>query len=108
MYTASAGNFLSVDKIINGISGYTKKIENYVALDSKIVFLQNLKREFSKELFNGYKFEDNIKNEFFSYFLDNSEFILECENKNNIEIFSLLKIELNEFLKQRNANNGYK
>ncbi len=107
LYTASGGNFLSVDKIINGISGYTKKLENYVALDSKKVFLQNLKREFSKELFNGYKFEDNIKNEFFSYFLDNSEFILACENKNNFEIFSLLKNELNKFLKQRNANNVY-
>lgn len=105
LYTASGGNFLSVDKIINGISGYTKKLENYVALDSKKDFLQNLKREFSKELFNGYKFEDNIKNEFFLYFLDDSEFILACENKSNIEIFSLLKNKFNEFLKQRNVNN---
>jgi len=101
----TSGGFLSVDRIINRISGYTKKLEGYVALDKKKSFLENLKRKFLKELFENQKYEENIKNEFFFYYLDDTEFILECQDKNDLAIFIKLKSKFDKFLstqKQRN------
>ena len=106
LYTASGGGLLSFDKIINGISGHTKKLKNYVALDNKKYFLDNLKRKFSKVLFLTDQYKNIIQDDFFYSYLDDNEIISSFEDKNDLEVFILLKNKLNEYLivaKQRNA-----
>lgn len=89
----------SLDPIINGISGRTKKLKQRVKLESTDNLLRKIKASLAKDFFNIYGLNENLRTDFFYFCQESSDFNERCRGKTDIEIWEFLKEKFIEYKK---------
>ncbi len=99
LYEADAGKsviiaplFISINvhKILNKISGRTKKLKNAVQLEEQFNCMDKVKSKFSNLLFANYELEDHLKSDFFYYVAEDPKFERLCKSDIDFEIYEFL------------------
>lgn len=94
MYT---GLSLNVSKLLNTISGRTKKLKNIVRLDRMEALMYSVKTRFSEDLFQENPLPQDKVMEYFYFVSDDENFTEICSNKSDLEILVFLKEKLNRY-----------
>jgi len=81
---------INIHKILNRISGRTKKLKNHVRLEALDTCLNKTKSEFSEIIFGDFDIEENLKTDFFFFASEDPEFIQLCKSNNSIAMFEFL------------------
>lgn len=99
LYEADAGKSIviaplfigiNIHKILNKISGRTKKLKNAVKLEEQTTCMNKVRSEFSNLLFADQEIEEHLKTEFFYYVAEDPKFERLCKANNNFEIYQFL------------------
>ncbi|SDR94246.1 hypothetical protein SAMN04515667_1045 [Formosa sp. Hel1_31_208] len=99
LYEADAGKsviiaplFIGVNihKILNKISGRTKKLKKIVRLEEQVTCMNKVKGEFSEMLFAEYEIEEHLKIAFFYYVAEDPSFLALCNNYNSFKTYEFL------------------
>ena len=99
LYEADAGKSIiiaplfigiNIHKILNKISGRTKKLKNAVKLEEQTNCMNNIKYEFSSLLFADQDIQEHLKVEFFYYVAEDPKFEALCKRDNDFETYEFL------------------
>lgn len=82
--------YVNIHKILNRISGRTKRLKNYVRLETLDDCMNSAKSEFSESIFGGLEIEENQKLDFFYFASEDPKFQELCKSKNPMEMFEFL------------------
>ncbi len=94
MYT---GLSLNVNKLLNTISGRTKKLKTIVKLEKKEVLMYKVKTTFSKDLFEENPLPQDKVMDYFYFVSDAQNFTEFCNTKSDLEILVFLKEKLKKY-----------
>lgn len=97
LFTATYGGIGSIDRILNGISGRTKKLKMYVELDKNKELLNILIAKFSDRLFNSNTLNEDLQNDFFIFCSEEIDFVERYLNKTDFEIYVHLQDKLKSY-----------
>lgn len=100
LYTAQSGGPLGM--LINAITGRTKKLKLYVELEKKDALLDDIKKQFSEELFYLEPLEEIYQMEYFYYCTEDAVFEEVCRSGNDMAIIEFLHEKLKEFKSVKN------
>ena len=100
-YGASAG--INLHKLLNKISGRTKKLRAIVALDNEEKCISRLRREYEEAIFKTDTLADNLKNEYFYFCQEDEGFMALCEEKNDLNAIEFLQRKLKAYNKNRES-----
>jgi hypothetical protein len=95
------GMGVNLHKLLNTISGRTKRLRAIVALDNKDKCTERLRREYESILFETDNLKENFRTEFFLFAQESAGFLPMCQRKNDIEAIDFLKNKLKEYNEQR-------
>jgi hypothetical protein len=99
LYEADAGKMVviaplfigvNIHKLLNRISGRTKKLKSAVKLEEQTNCMNKIKSEFSNLLFAEYQIEEHLKTDFFYYIAEDPEFENLCKADNDFETYEFL------------------
>lgn len=99
LYEADAGKMviiaplfigINIHKMLNRISGRTKKLKSAVKLEEQVDCMNKIKSEFSKLLFADYEIEEHLKIEFFYFVSEDPKFEMICKADNDFETYEFL------------------
>ncbi|WP_133085465.1 hypothetical protein [Winogradskyella aurantia] len=88
---------LNFHKILNSISGRTKKLKTIVELDTKDKCINRLRREYEGIIFENNTLTHNLRNEYFLFAQEDQDFLAICSRKNDIEAIDFLKSKLKDY-----------
>ena len=88
---------MSLNPIINGISGRTKKLKEHVRLEQMDKCLDKVKSNLSGFLFKEYELEESYRIEFFYFCSDDLQFESLCRMNDEFKTFEFLKEKLVSF-----------
>lgn len=106
LYEADAGKLvyyygiaavINVHKLLNKISGRTKKLKANVRLESQNLCMEQTKAYFSTSLFGDQEIPEELINEFFYYVSDDPKFLELCQSEDDMGMFELLMSKLSAF-----------
>ncbi|ALJ06137.1 hypothetical protein APS56_13810 [Pseudalgibacter alginicilyticus] len=99
----SGGGFggVSLNSIINGLSGRTKMLKNRVNIDKREALLQSVKARLSKDFFASNPLENDLKNDFFYFCADDENFIKFCKNQTDFKILIFLRMKYRQYINNR-------
>ncbi|WP_299275761.1 carboxypeptidase-like regulatory domain-containing protein [uncultured Psychroserpens sp.] len=106
LYEADAGKSIviaplfigiNIHKILNKISGRTKKLKRAVTLEKQDKCLKKVTEEFSDLLFENYDIEAHLKTAFFYYVSDDPKFLDLCKADNSLKTYEFLIQKLYSF-----------
>lgn len=95
---------INIHKILNRISGRTKKLKLLVRLEEQDDCMEKVIAEFSNELFGHIELEEELKTEFFYYASEDPEFLDICKQENDMKLFEFLIEKLLAFHIQSDDN----
>lgn len=95
------GMGLNFHKLLNTISGRTKKLKNIVALDNKDKCIGRLRRNYEPMILEKETLAENLRTEFFLMVQESPGFLDMCNRKNDIEAIDFLKEQLQEYKRRR-------
>jgi len=81
---------INIHKILNKISGRTKKLKLIVRLEQQDACMEMAKAEFSDDIFGNLELEESLKSEFFYYASEDPKFLDVCNRDNKLELFEFL------------------
>ncbi len=98
LYDADHGKYVSVglglglnlNKILNKVTGRTKKLKERVRLESNDVLLNKIRANLSENFFITYPLDEALHIDFFYFCSDNENFEKRCMGKSDIEVFEFL------------------
>ena len=93
-------------KLLNKISGRTKKLKKIVDLDARDNCIERLKREYESIIFENKVFAENIKTEFFLFCQEDEGFLDLCNRNNDIEAIEFLKLKLKAYNNIRKSSSN--
>ena len=88
---------MSLNPIINGITGRTKKLKEQVKLEKLDDCLHKVKSNLSDMLFEEYPLDEIYRTEFFYFCSDDDQFYSLCRLNNNLRMFEFLVEQLLSF-----------
>lgn len=88
---------LNVHKLLNKVSGRTKKLKNHVVLDNQRTYIEKLKSQYSEQLFKNHALTEGQKNEFFYYCSDDAEFNTLIKQQNDALVLNFLLNKLETY-----------
>lgn len=88
---------LNFHKLLNTISGRTKKLKAIVDLDNRDKCMNRLRREYESIIFERDTLVENLRNEYFLFAQEDSGFLNLCNRNNDIESIDFLKLKLKEY-----------
>ncbi|WP_347924567.1 hypothetical protein [Pontimicrobium sp. SW4] len=88
--TIGLGVGLNLNKILNGITGRTKKLKERVRKEYSDVLLEKIKANLSKDFFVTYPLDESLRADFFYFCSDDENFEKRCKDKSDIEVFEFL------------------
>ncbi len=100
-YGASAG--INLHKLLNKISGRTKKLKAIVELDNKDKCITRLRREYEEAIFKTDTLADSLKNEYFFFCQEDENFKALCEENNDLKSIEFLQSKLKAYNKNRES-----
>ncbi len=98
LYEADAGKYvyvglgvgLNFNKILNKVTGRTKKLKERVRKENKDVLLEKIKANLVEDFFVIYPLDESLRTDFFYFCSDDENFEKRCQNKSDIEVFEFL------------------
>ena len=94
---------VNVHKLLNRISGRTKKLRAIVALDKEDNCIERLRREYEDAIFISDTLADNLKNEYFYFCQEDEGFKTLCEENNDLKAIEFLQAKLKAYKKNRES-----
>jgi hypothetical protein len=94
---------LNMHKLLNKISGRTKKLKAIVDLDNRDDCAQRLKRNYELFLFEKDTLAENLRNEYFLFCQEDKGFLVLCDSNNEIELLDFLQAKLKAYKKNRES-----
>ncbi len=91
---------INIHKILNRISGRTKKLETLVRLEQQDKCMHATISELSDNLFGHITIDDSLKTEFFYYASEDPEFLKICQQENDLKMYEFLVLKLLNFNEQ--------
>jgi len=93
---------VSLDPIINTISGRTKMLKNRVEVEEREALMRSIKSRLSKDFFASNPLADDLKMDFFYFCADDKNFIQHCKNQTDFKILIFLRMKYKQY--QANLN----
>ncbi|WCO01053.1 carboxypeptidase-like regulatory domain-containing protein [Psychroserpens ponticola] len=99
LHEADAGKFvyyygliatINIHKVLNRISGRTKKLKLLVRLEEQDACMNKAIAEFSDDLFGHIELKEELKTEFFYFASEDSKFLEVCKLESDIKLFEFL------------------
>lgn len=97
------GAGVNLHKLLNKISGRTKKLKAIVALDNEEKCISRLRREYEKTIFRTDTLAENLKNEYFYFCQEDEGFKALCEENNDLKAIEFLQRKLKAYNKNRES-----
>jgi len=85
---------LNFHKLLNLVSGRTKKLKHIVALEYKNKCLERIRNNYESLIFTDEILTENLKDEFFYFCDEDSEFTIICNENNDLKMIDYLKEKL--------------
>lgn len=98
LHEADAGKYVAIglglgvnlNKILNGITGRTKKLKERVRKEHNDGLLERIKAALTENFFVIYPLEESMKNDFFYFCSEDENFEKRCKGKSDMEVFEFL------------------
>lgn len=105
LHEADAGSFVTIglgigvnlNKILNRITGRTKKLKERVRVETNDAIIRSVRDRLADDLFAENPLDEEYRNDFFFFCTDDTNFELRCRNKSDIEIYIFLQEKLKEY-----------
>lgn len=81
---------INIHKILNRISGRTKKLKHLVRLEEQDACMEKAIAELSDQLFGHIELKEELKTEFFYYASEDPQFLEVCKLESEIKLFEFL------------------
>jgi hypothetical protein len=94
---------LNFHKLLNRISGRTKKLKEIVALDDRDKCINRLRNDYESIIFEKDTLAENLRNEYFLFSQEDVNFLKLCEEKNEIKLLEYLQQKLKAYKKNRES-----
>jgi len=94
---------LNLNKILNKVTGRTKKLKERVRLESNDLLLNKIKANLSDNFFISYPLDPTLHTDFFYFCSDNENFVTRCKGKSDIEIYEFLVEMMTAYKRNLNA-----
>jgi hypothetical protein len=94
---------LNMHKLLNKISGRTKKLKAIVELDNRDNCMQRLRREYESFLFEKDTLAENLRIEYFLFSQEDKNFLSLCNNNNEVAMLDFLQEKLKAYQKNRES-----
>jgi len=88
---------INIHKILNRISGRTKKLKLHVRLEKLDECMNRAKSDFSESIFGGMDIEETLIIDFFYYASEDPGFYELCQHENQMEMFQYLIEKLTNY-----------
>ncbi|WP_282043636.1 hypothetical protein [Winogradskyella flava] len=90
-------------KLLNRISGRTKKLKAIVELDDRDRCINRLRREYESIVFENGSLANNLKNEYFMFCQEDESFKALCDENNDLKSIEFLQAKLKAYKKNRES-----
>ena len=91
-------------KLLNQISGRTKKLKSIVELDDRDKCINRLRIDYESIIFEKDSLPENLKNEYFLFSQEDENFLKLCEEKNEIKLLEFLQQKLKVYRENRETD----
>lgn len=104
LYEADHGKYyafpfvLNTNKILNAITGRTKKLREHVRLERNNTLIYKVRANVGEMFFKSHPLNKDKQMDFFFFCSDDPEFELRCSGKSEIEIYEYLNEKYEEYL----------
>lgn len=89
-----AGGSVNLHKLLNTISGRTKKLKAIVELDNRDACMQRSKDNYEAFLFEKDTLAENLRIEYFMFCQEDDQFLTLCNQNNEIKLLEFLQAKL--------------
>lgn len=94
---------LNLHKILNRISGRTKKLETIVELDDRNRCVQRIKRDYENFIFEKDTLAKNLRTEYFLFCQEDDKFLTLCNQNNEIALLEFMQLKLKAYQENRKS-----
>lgn len=94
---------LNFHKLLNKISGRTKKLKKIVELDDRDRCAKRLRLEYEDIIFEEETLAQNLRTEYFMFCQEDEGFLAMCNENNDIKAIDYLRMKLRVYQKIRNS-----
>lgn len=93
-------------KLLNKISGRTKKLKDIVELDARDKCINRLRIDYESILFENDTLAKNLRNEYFLFSQEDENFLSLCKEDNDIKLLEFLQQKLKAYRENLNSSNN--
>ena len=97
------GFSVNFHKLLNRVSGRTKKLRNIVEIDNIEKCITRLRREYEEAIFKTDTLADELKNEYFYFCQEDEGFKALCDENNDLKAIEFLQSKLIAYKKNRES-----
>jgi hypothetical protein len=90
-------------KLLNTITGRTKKLKNIVELDDRDRCINRLRNDYEAIIFENDNLAENLRNEYFLFSQEDEAFLGLCKEQNEIKLLEYLQEKLRVYRKNRDT-----
>lgn len=94
---------LNFHKLLNKISGRTKKLKAIVELDDRDRCINRLRADYESIIFETDSLSDRLKNEYFLFCQEGDTFLALCKEKNEMKLLEYMQQKLIQYMKNRES-----
>lgn len=98
LYFYGLGFIVNVNKLLNAVSGRTKKLKTMVKLEKRDELMYRLKANFSESIFQNQTLSEHQKIEFFFFCSEDKNFMIIGNTKSDLEILEFFQNKLKLYL----------
>ncbi|WP_417860087.1 hypothetical protein [Winogradskyella sediminis] len=111
LYDADGGSWGSVGlgfsvnfyKVLNTISGRTKKLKAIVELDDRNACIERMKNNYENYLFKNDSLKENLRTEYYMFCQEDKEFLNLCNQNNDLALLEFLQTKLKAYQENRKS-----
>ncbi|WP_458628956.1 carboxypeptidase-like regulatory domain-containing protein [Winogradskyella sp. PC D3.3] len=111
LYDADGGSWGSVGfgfsvnlfKVLNTISGRTKKLKAIVELDDRSACIEHMKNNYENYIFENDSLAENRRAEYFLFCQEDDEFLAICNKNDDLTMLEFLKVKLKVYQENRKS-----
>ena len=90
-------------KLLNIISGRTKKLKNIVELDDRDKCIKKLRSDYESIIFENDSLPKNLRDEYFLFSQEDENFLTLCKEDNDMKLLEFLQLKLKAYQENREA-----
>jgi len=94
---------LNLHKILNKVSGRTKKLKSIVELDNRDACIKRLKDDYEDFIFEKDTLAENLRVEYFLFCQEDEEFLTLCNQNNQLNLIEFLQNKLKVYQENRKS-----